>query len=110
MFAVTMWDTEARRGVLIRDRLGIKPLYYAIVGDRVRLGCRAASASWQAAWSPRARPRGNIPAYLMLGYVPAVAPAARRAQAAAGERLIVENGQVKLSAGRTTILPVPNTF
>lgn len=32
MFAVALWDCEAQRGLLARDGLGIKPLYYAPTG------------------------------------------------------------------------------
>lgn len=33
MFAIAWWDTEAERLLIARDRLGIKPLYYATVGS-----------------------------------------------------------------------------
>ncbi|HVF88476.1 MAG TPA: asparagine synthase (glutamine-hydrolyzing) [Blastocatellia bacterium] len=34
-FAVALWDAQARRLVLARDRIGVKPLYYAISGGRL---------------------------------------------------------------------------
>ena len=82
MFAVAVWDHDERRGVLIRDRLGIKPLYYAIAGDVVVFGselkCVLASGLVSAELDPEA-----IAAYLMLGYVPgAMTPLKRRPQAA----------------------------
>jgi asparagine synthase (glutamine-hydrolysing) len=33
MFAVALWDDEHKTGLLLRDRMGKKPLYYTSVGD-----------------------------------------------------------------------------
>lgn len=38
MFAAAIWDAPDRRLVLARDRLGIKPLYYAVSGDTLLFG------------------------------------------------------------------------
>jgi asparagine synthase (glutamine-hydrolysing) len=106
MFAVAVWDGAARRGVLIRDRLGIKPLYYAIAGDRVVFGselkCVLASGLVGGELDPEA-----ISAFLTLGYVPgAMTPLRDVRKLLPGERLVVEDGRVRLE--RWWDYPVPD--
>jgi asparagine synthase (glutamine-hydrolysing) len=45
MFAFAIWDMRRRRLLLVRDRLGIKPLYWAMVPARADRGARLLFAS-----------------------------------------------------------------
>ena len=38
MFAIALWDRRRRALLLARDRVGIKPLHYAALGDRLYFG------------------------------------------------------------------------
>jgi len=38
MFAFSLWDAPRRRGLIARDRLGIKPLFYSQVGGTLLFG------------------------------------------------------------------------
>jgi asparagine synthase (glutamine-hydrolysing) len=71
MFAFAVWDEARRRLLLARDRLGVKPLYYAeLPGEGIVFGSEIKSLLEDPAvprdWRPEA-----IDAFLTLLYVPA---------------------------------------
>ncbi len=68
MFAFALWDTRAQRLLLVRDRLGIKPLYYQILPDGI------AFASELKALLVLGKPqidRSAVRDFLFHGYIPA---------------------------------------
>jgi len=67
MFAFALWDAKARRLVLGRDRIGIKPLYVAERGDRLFWGSEA-KCLLAAGIEPELDPQA-LHDYLTLGYV-----------------------------------------
>jgi asparagine synthase (glutamine-hydrolysing) len=69
MFAIALYDRPRRRLLLIRDRLGIKPLYYAWDGSRLVF----ASEIKPIVTALGSRPAVNtdvLDFYLSVGYVP----------------------------------------
>ena len=72
MFAFAIWDRRRRALFLARDRFGIKPLYYALAGERIAFaselkallagGFTARELDWEA-----------LDQYFQLGYIPAPA-------------------------------------
>jgi asparagine synthase (glutamine-hydrolysing) len=97
MFTFAVWDGPARRLFLARDRLGVKPLYYAEVPGGIVFGSEIkallehpdVSRQWRA---------DMVDAYLTLLYVPAphtIYAGIRKLPAA--HVLVAERGSVRVS-------------
>jgi asparagine synthase (glutamine-hydrolysing) len=96
MFTFAVWDDRRRVLLLARDRLGVKPLYYAVLDGGIAFASEIkallddpdVSREWDAE---------AIDAYLTLGYIPApmtVFKTIRKLDA--GHTLRVENGRVSI--------------
>ncbi len=70
MFAFALWDRQMRRLWVVRDRMGIKPLYYW--SDKGQFACASEIKPLFALdLFPREFNEKVVDAYLTLGYVPA---------------------------------------
>ncbi len=69
MFAFALWSRRDRTLILVRDRLGKKPLYWATVGDRLFFASEL-NALKQIREIDRKIDHEAFAAYLTLGYVP----------------------------------------
>ena len=70
MFAFALWDAGSRTLVIVRDRLGIKPLYYATLPDAALLFASEPKALLACAEIDRSLDLVSLDAYLDLFYVP----------------------------------------
>jgi asparagine synthase (glutamine-hydrolysing) len=73
MFAFALWDVRTRRLVLARDRFGIKPLYYTVLGDEIVFGSELKACLRH----PRVERRIDVVTlneHLSFEYVPTPAP------------------------------------
>ncbi len=96
MFGIAVWDESRRRAVLVRDRLGIKPLYWAQTRDLLvfasELKSLLASGLIETELDYEA-----IDAYLTLGFVPAPrTPLAHVSKLLPGHQLVIEDGRVTI--------------
>lgn len=70
MFAFALWDRRERVLTLVRDRLGIKPLYWARAGRMVLFASEIKAILAHPAFRPELD-RDALAAYMRQGYVPA---------------------------------------
>src|SRR5436305_7160354 len=70
MFAIAVWDAAARRLHLVRDRMGVKPLYYGFAGSAFLYGSELKALRRHPAFHGRID-RGALRLYLRFMYVPA---------------------------------------
>lgn len=69
MFGFALWDQRARRLLLARDRLGKKPLFYALQSGRFLFGSEIKALLAAAPCLAKADPEAIVP-YFRHGFVP----------------------------------------
>jgi asparagine synthase (glutamine-hydrolysing) len=95
MFGIVVWDETRRRAVLARDRLGIKPLYYATTPDRLVFGSELKSVLASGIVDAELD-YAALDAYLSLGFFPApLTPLRGVRKLLPGHVLVVEDGRVE---------------
>jgi asparagine synthase (glutamine-hydrolysing) len=70
MFAIAIWDRELRRLHLVRDRMGVKPMYYGFAGQTFLYGSELKALKRYPDFQGRID-RGAVDLFLRYMYVPA---------------------------------------
>jgi asparagine synthase (glutamine-hydrolysing) len=70
MFAIAIWDKQQRTLTLIRDRLGIKPIYWAKTGRLFMFGSELKALRQHPGWTPRIKPEA-VASFMRHNYIPA---------------------------------------
>jgi asparagine synthase (glutamine-hydrolysing) len=95
-FGLAVWDARERRAVLARDRLGVKPLYYAQSGDLLVFGSELKSVL-ASGLVDTTLDYEALDAYLTFGFVPAPrTPLAAVSKLLPGHLLVVDSDGVRV--------------
>jgi asparagine synthase (glutamine-hydrolysing) len=106
-FALVVWDAENGRAVIARDRLGVKPLYYARRGELLVFASELKSLLASGLVRPELDQEA-VELYLALGYFPGPSTPLRDVfKLLPAHCLVVENGSVRNE--RYWELPFPDT-
>jgi asparagine synthase (glutamine-hydrolysing) len=70
MFALALWDEKAQALWLVRDRLGVKPLFYAEVHGKLLFASEAQALYGHVPVTPESIDRGALDYFLAFGYIP----------------------------------------
>jgi asparagine synthase (glutamine-hydrolysing) len=98
IFAFALWDAARRRLILMRDRLGVKPLFYACQGGRLAFGSEI-KAVLAAGGVKRDCDDQALTEYLWYGNAFEDRTIYRDVRSLQpGSRLVVEDGQMRLES------------
>ena len=95
MFAFCLWDSRRERALVVRDRLGIKPLFYAQVGEVLLFGSEI-KAILASRVVDRDLDYQALDAFMTFTYIPAplsIYKSVRKLDP--GHMLVYESGRVK---------------
>jgi asparagine synthase (glutamine-hydrolysing) len=92
MFAIALWDGTQRKLILVRDRLGVKPVYFAIAGGNLIFGSEPKALLVHPGVS-RTPDFASIHHYLSLKNVPAPGSAFKHIEQLRSGELAVFDGQ-----------------
>lgn len=105
MFACALWDGARDRLVLVRDRLGIKPLYYAFDDGLLLFGSELSALRRHPGFRPEID-RTALGRYLRYGYVPGPDTIYRGVRKLLpGEFLVWEDGRIDVRSFWSLIEP-----
>jgi asparagine synthase (glutamine-hydrolysing) len=94
MFGIAVWDERRARGLLARDRLGIKPLYYVEVDGLLLFASELKALLASGLVVPRLD-HAAVVSYLTFGFTPApLTPLQGVRKLMPGELLTVEGGRI----------------
>src|SRR5262249_41556234 len=97
MFAFAIWDAPKRRLLLVRDRLGIKPLYWARAGDTLVFASEIKAILASGLIEPEAN-QNVLPEVLSTRYTSGSETLFRRIhKLLPGHRLVFEQGAIRLA-------------
>jgi len=97
MFAFAIWDAPKQRLLLVRDRLGIKPLYWSRAGDMLLFGSEIKALFASGLITPQADTRA-IPEVLSTRYVSGEGTMFKGVQKLLpGHQLVFERGELRIT-------------
>jgi asparagine synthase (glutamine-hydrolysing) len=96
MFGIAIWDRRSRALILTRDRLGVKPLYYALYPDRLVFGSEAKALLAAPGVSREMDPFG-LDSYMTYEYIPPPGTIYKELKKLApGEQLVYRGGEARV--------------
>jgi asparagine synthase (glutamine-hydrolysing) len=109
MWGAVVWDAARRRCVITRDRLGIKPLYYAVRDDLVVFASELKSLLASGLVAPELD-LDAIDSYLHFGFIPAPrTPLLGVSKLLPAHSLVIEDGRVRTERYWSYPEPAPET-